>query len=152
MKATEPVFPALRIEGARRSDWTGIRWLLAMEHLPSADITTEALELFLVCRDQLGVIAVVGLERWGDVVLLRPLVVTDQYAGRGLGRRMVFAAEDLPTSVKACGIYLLTTQAALFFAHLGFRPINHDEAPSELRSGHHFSASPTHTAVLMVKP
>jgi len=70
MKATELIFPSLPIEGVRRSDWSGIRWLLAMDRLPSADITTEALELFLVCRDQFGVIAVVGLERWGNVVLL----------------------------------------------------------------------------------
>lgn len=55
----------LAIKGAQRSDLPGIRWLLAMKRMPSDDITANALELFLVCRDAVGVIGVVGLERRG---------------------------------------------------------------------------------------
>jgi len=51
------------IERARRSDLTSICWLLDMEGLPSADITTDALEFFLVYRDEIGVAGAVGLEQ-----------------------------------------------------------------------------------------
>jgi hypothetical protein len=63
------------IEGARRSDLANIRWLLSLEGLPSADIAEHSLEHFLVYGDAIGIARVVGLERFGDVALLRSLVV-----------------------------------------------------------------------------
>jgi hypothetical protein len=40
--------PAGAVEGARRSDLVGIHWLLNLHSLPSADITEDSLEHFLV--------------------------------------------------------------------------------------------------------
>jgi N-acetylglutamate synthase-like GNAT family acetyltransferase len=83
MNAVVRAASGLVIDGARRADLAGIRWLLDMESLPSADITENALEHFLVCRDELGVAGVVGLERYDEVALLRSLVVSSEHIGRG---------------------------------------------------------------------
>lgn len=94
------------IEGARPSDLASIRWLLDIQFLPSADITEEALRYYLVYRDQLGVSGVIGLERYGDVALLRSLVVASEriaaqligaIAAFGLGRPLFSA----PTPIAA---------------------------------------------------
>jgi hypothetical protein len=45
--------------------------LLDIEALPSADLTEDALRHFLAARDATGVAGVVGLEKIGDVALLR---------------------------------------------------------------------------------
>jgi N-acetylglutamate synthase-like GNAT family acetyltransferase len=68
---------------------------------------------------EIGVAGVVGLERYGEVALLRSLVVTSQHLGRGLGRRLVAAAEVLATELTFPSIYLLTTSAEPFFEYMG---------------------------------
>lgn len=140
------------IDGARRSDLVSIRWLLDMESLPSADITEDALEHFLVYRDELGIAGVVGLERYGEVALLRSLVVAAERMGRGLGRRLVAAAEELAAELNVQSIYLLTTTAAVFFESRGFRYIEREQAPPAIRESREFASLCPATAILMVKP
>lgn len=50
----------MKIEEARRSDLSGIRWLLEYERLPSDDLTEKLLEHFLVYRDEKGVVGIIG--------------------------------------------------------------------------------------------
>jgi amino-acid N-acetyltransferase len=140
------------IAGARRSDLAGIRWLLDMESLPSADITENALEQFLVYRDEKGVVGVVGLEKYGGVALLRSLVVSSEHMGRGLGKRLVAAAEYLASELRVRSIYLLTTTTVVFFESRGFRCIKREEAPVPIRETREFSSLCPATAILMVKP
>jgi len=123
-----------------------------MESLPSVDITENALEHFLVYRDDLGVAGVVGLERYGEVALLRSLVVTSERMGRGLGKRLVAAAEELAAELNVHSIYLLTTTEVVFFELLGFRDIKREQAPLAIRETREFTSLCPATAVLMVKP
>jgi hypothetical protein len=55
MNALATGSPTGAVEGARRSDLVGIRWLLNQHSLPSADITEHSLDHFLVYRDEIGV-------------------------------------------------------------------------------------------------
>jgi amino-acid N-acetyltransferase len=120
--------------------------------LPSADITEESLEHFLVYRDPLGVAGVTGLQIFGEVALLRSLVVTSERMGCGIGKGLVTAAEALAAELQVRSIYLLTTTAADFFEYRGFRRIGREEAPQEIRATQEFSSLCPSTAVLMVKP
>jgi amino-acid N-acetyltransferase len=140
------------IEPARPSDLVSIRRLLDIEQLPTEDITEESLELFLVCRDATGVAGVVGLERFGEVALLRSLVVTGEHMGRGLGKRLVAAAEALASDLGVHSIYLLTTTARTFFEHLGFRCIGREEGPLVIQSTREFATLCPASTVLWVKP
>jgi amino-acid N-acetyltransferase len=144
--------PIRAIVPARRSDLPGIRGLLDSESLPSVDITEESLEHFLVYRDQWGVAGVVGIERYGRAALLRSLVVTSDRMGCGIGKGLVTAAEDLAAKLQVHSIYLLTTTAAEFFECRGYRRIEKEEAPPEIRSTQEFSSLCPSTAILMVKP
>jgi amino-acid N-acetyltransferase len=74
------------VEAARAGDLIGIQWLLDLESLPSADLTETALGHFLVVRDEIGVIGVVGLEVYGQLALLRSLVVAKSHSGRRIER------------------------------------------------------------------
>jgi amino-acid N-acetyltransferase len=143
---------SLVLDGARQSDLIGIRWLLDMEELPCADITEDMLEHFRVYRDHNGVAGVVGLEKYGDVALLRSLVVTNEHLGRGLGRRRVVAAEDLAASLNVRCVYLLTTTASTFFEHLGFPLVAKEEAPLAIQRTREFTSLCPTTTALMVKP
>jgi amino-acid N-acetyltransferase len=140
------------IDGARRADLSAIRRLLDAEHLSSEDVDESALEHFLVCRDEIGVAGVVGLEKYGDVALLRSLVVTEKYLGRGLGKRLVAAADVLAAETGVRRMYLLTTTAEAFFDYLGFRRISREAAPQAIQSTREFSCLCPATAAVMVKP
>jgi len=142
----------MRIEPARRSDLAGIRWLLEYDGLPSSDLDDSAVESFLVCRDEKGVVAAVGLELVGRVALLRSLVVDREMRGQGLGGKLVAAAEALASRSEVESIYLLTTTAEEFFRTRGYRIVARAEAPAEIQRTTQFSALCPSTAVLMVKP
>jgi amino-acid N-acetyltransferase len=152
MSMVTPASPAPRIERAQRSDFDGIHWLLDLESLPSTDITADALDSFLVYRDEIGVAGTVGLELYGDTALLRSLVVTNQHAGRGIGRRLVTAAEALARERGVQAIYLLTTSAETFFEYMGFRRVGREQAPPAIQRCSQFSALCPATAILMMKP
>lgn len=150
--ARSTIMPTPLIAHARQSDLIGIRWLLDVEELPSADITDDALKHFLVYRDRSGVAGVVGLETYGDCALLRSLVVTSEHMGRGLGRHLMTAAEELAAELAVRSIYLLTTTAQAFFEHMGFRCIGREEAPPAIQTTREFASLCPATAALMVKP
>ena len=140
------------VEAARAGDLVGIQWLLDLESLPSADLSETALEHFLVVRDEIGVIGVVGLEVHGQAALLRSLVVANSHAGRGIGRGLVVAAESLAASLGCRSMYLLTTTAEGFFELLGFRRIERNAAPPEIQKTTEFSSLCPSSATVMAKP
>jgi amino-acid N-acetyltransferase len=142
----------MRIEAARRADLAGIRWLLEYEQLPASDLDESVLDTFLVCRDDKGVVAVVGLEMYGSVALLRSLVVDSQLRGKGLGVQLTEAAEALAKQSGVASIYLLTITAEHFFAKRGYRKVSRTEAPVQIQRSSQFSRLCPSTAVLMVKP
>jgi amino-acid N-acetyltransferase len=141
----------LPIVPAARSDLMGIHWLLQLESLPSVDVTEEALSHFLVCRDRIGVVGLVGLEVYGQSALLRSLVVSSERQGCGLGRRLVEAAEGMARASGVTALYLLTTTAAGFFESAGFRRMDRAEAPAQIRATSQFEHLCPATAVLMIK-
>jgi amino-acid N-acetyltransferase len=152
MRTATPEVSPPAIDGARRADLASIRRLLVMENLPSADITAETLAHFLVCRDPVGVVGVVGLEVFGQDALLRSLVVSKERQGLGLGRRLVSAAEEMAAELKVRDIYLLTTTAAELFEYLGYHRVDRELAPSAISLTTEFSSLCPSTAVFMVKP
>lgn len=142
----------MRIEAARASDLAGIRWLLQYEQLPSEDVSEQLLDHFLVYRDEQGVVGAVALEPFGDLVLLRSLVVAADFRGEGMGGRLAHAAEVLAERRGSKAIYLLTTTAEGFFAARGYRTLPRAEAPLQIQRSSQFSRLCPSTAVLMVKP
>ena len=142
----------MNVVRADTNDLQGVRKLLATGGLPADDLTEASLEHFLVLRSERNVSAAVGLECFGEVALLRSLVVAPELRGTGIGAKLTDAAESLARELAIKSIYLLTTTAASFFAARGYRRIDRTDAPSQIQRTTQFSALCPSTAVLMVKP
>lgn len=141
------------IEAAERDELPRILELLEEADLPVAGV--DHAESFLVARerdeqDQQGrLVGCIGLEAYGDVGLLRSLVVRPDTRGGGLGKLLV---ERLLETARARGVsamYLLTTTADEYFPRFGFEPIPREQADSRLRASEEFRGACPDSAVCM---
>jgi amino-acid N-acetyltransferase len=150
MKLGETVDLGIALTQAHAHDLGPIHTLLASASLPYEDVTEELLQDFLVVRSE-SLIGVVGFERYQDVALLRSLAVAKEFGGRGLGQKLVAAAEKRAAEKQVKSLFLLTTTADRFFERLGYRRVPRDEAPPTIRNSNQFASLCPASAVLMVK-
>jgi N-acetylglutamate synthase-like GNAT family acetyltransferase len=139
----------IEIRPATASDLPAAIALLRDADLPTEDLTTG--HMALVAEGEAEMLGVIGLEIFGDVGLLRSLVVSPLARGEGIGRLL---AEALELSVRESGIvelWLLTINADTFFSTLGFRVRSRDAAPDAIRGSKEFSTLCPGDAVLMSK-
>lgn len=73
-----------------------------------------------------------GFEPHGAFALLRSLVVLPEARGQGNGRMIAEAIIDRARAAGCSDGYLLTTGAAGFFEHLGFRLLDRADAPGPI--------------------
>lgn len=126
--------------------------LLAAAGLPTDDLDeAPGLRLFGLRRDDGGWIGVVGLQPLDGAALLRSLAVIPAERGRGVGGQLVAAAEAHAAQAGWHDLYLLTTDAAAFFAGLGYAVIARDEAPVAVRRTRQFMQLCPASAQLMRK-
>src|SRR5690349_15207350 len=114
----------MNIHSAKRADLPAVRALLEIEQLPASDLDEQALDHFLVWREDSGVNGVVGLELYDDVAFLRSLVVARQARSNGAGAALTQAAERLAVQSGVTNLYLLTMTAERFFAARGYSKID----------------------------
>jgi amino-acid N-acetyltransferase len=93
----------------------------------------------------------VGLEIYGDVALLRSLVVSAAARTQGLGSALVLHAEEYAASHQVRSLYLLTTTAAGYFEHRGYRRSDRSEAPPSIQSTREFSSLCPSSSAFMIK-
>lgn len=106
----------LAVKSAAPADLTEILTLLAAVELPADGVAAQLAD-FLVAHDAAGRLAgCVGLERYGDVGLLRSLAVAPELQRTGLGSRLVAALLARARDAGVREITLLTTTARDFFA------------------------------------
>lgn len=125
--------------------------LLSEARLPTADLAGQPMGNFFACGATDAPQGVVGVELRGGDALLRSLAVAPAARGRGCGVALVKRAERHASEQGARRIYLLTTDAADFFAQLGYKRIDRDEAPQSIRSTSEFSTLCPVSSVLMTK-
>lgn len=115
------------------SDDPHLRDALIAASLPVEDLA-EPGRVFLRFAPAGNVVGYGGYEKHGKAVLLRSVVVLPEARGEGFGRAIT---EGVLSQARADGCttaYLLTTDAAPFFEHLGFRRIDRIEAPEAIRA------------------
>src|SRR5882724_4075306 len=98
--------------------------LLEAEGLPTSDLMEGQLEHFFFTGSDGAPSAVVGLELYGEVALLRSLVVSAVARTQGLGSALVHHAEVYAAAQRVRCLYLLTTTAESYFAHRGYKRID----------------------------
>ena len=125
-----------------------LRALLTAAELPSQDVRYGRQEFILAHRGG-ALVGSAGLERHGDVALLRSLAVVGELRGRGLGAQLY---ERIIGLAKQRGIqttYLLTTTAERFFAARGFEKVGRAGVPEALSATPEFRSLCPSTAVCM---
>jgi amino-acid N-acetyltransferase len=125
--------------------------LLEAEGLPLSDLTEAHLEHFFFTGTDGAPSALVGLEIYGDVALLRSLVVSAATRTQGLGSALVQHAEEYAAAHRVHSLYLLTTTAEPYFEHRGYRRIDRSEAPPSIQSTREFSSLCPASSAFMIK-
>ena len=113
--------------------------LLREANLPTEDLTDSHVEHFSFAGPAAEPTGLVGLEVFGDVGLLRSLVVAADRRGHGDGQRLLAHAETQARSSGVRTLYLLTTTAETFFARHGYARLSREDAPAAIRSTREFA-------------
>ncbi len=92
-----------------------------------------------------------GLEIYGNQALLRSVAVAKEFQDKKSGRFICNWLENWAAENQLSELYLLTTTAPGFFAHLGYRVIQRDEFPEPLRQTAQFSELCPASSVCMMK-
>lgn len=108
--------------------------------LPVADITPASPVQFFGIRSGGTLAAVVGLDLYPPVGLLRSLAVTPSFRGRGFARALVRFAESFAASQGVETLFLLTTTAERFFLALGYTPASRVAAPEAIQATSQFAS------------
>lgn len=126
--------------------------LLKSVGLPVSDLReSPSLQLFGLRVDG-HVIGVVGVERYGEVALLRSLAVDAAHRASGHGQALVRHAECWAAQQGVTTCYLLTTTAADFFARLGYEVSSRAEAPAAIAGTSQFSGLCPASSTFMRRP
>jgi len=125
--------------------------LLSDAGLPTEDLTSAHLEQFFFSGSTSQPTGLVGLQVFGDVALLRSLVVLESRRGLGDGGRLLEHAEQQARSTGVRVIYLLTATAEPFFARRGYARTPRDAAPAAIRSSREFAGICPASAAFMAK-
>lgn len=138
------------VRRARPDDRPRVDELLASERLPLEGVGDHFAN-YLVAVTAEGLVGVIGLERYGDVGLLRSAVVAPPARARGVGALL---AERLMQEAAARGtkhVYLITTTAAAYFERLGFRRVPREQLPAELAASAELRGACPDDAICMMR-
>jgi N-acetylglutamate synthase-like GNAT family acetyltransferase len=140
------------ITGAARSDLEEILALLTAVNLPHEGVG-EHLASFVVARDEKGhLVGCAGLERHGDVGLLRSVAVRPGLQKTGLGSRLISAAIEDGAGDGVKEVVLLTTTARDFFARrFGFAEAERADYESRLAASPEWNLPRCSSAAFMRK-
>jgi amino-acid N-acetyltransferase len=126
--------------------------LLERTDLPTDDLRASPVTLWLARIDG-DVVGVGGLEVHGEHGLLRSVAVAESARGAGVGGELVSALLAAATERGVAACYLLTTDAADFFAAQGFERIERSAVPDTIRGTEQFaSLCPPSTTVMRRSP
>ena len=121
------------VRSATSGDWESIAQLLTQRRLPT-DGARDHLATFVVATEGRSLLGCAGIERYGDIGLLRSVAVAEKAGGRGVGAELVRAVLERARALGLRELYLLTTTAAAYFPRFGFEPIGRESLPPLLQA------------------
>jgi amino-acid N-acetyltransferase len=142
---------AISIAAAEPNQFDRILALLAEARLPTRDLAPAAIDAFLVATEAAQPVGAVALEPYGEVGLLRSLVVGPAHQGHGLGRALMQAIEQRARADGITSLVLLTETANDFFSALGYRAGQRADAPAAVQASSEFALVCPASAVYMEK-
>lgn len=127
-----------------------IKALLLQEELPVDDIK-EGGPVFFIARDEEEVVAVIGLETFGELGFLRSMATRPANRNQGFATLLY---EKLLYAARSAGlreIWLLTTAAEKFFVSKGFEKIDRNISPEPIQQTAEFTTLCAPSAIVMKK-
>jgi amino-acid N-acetyltransferase len=115
----------------------------------AADGVADAIDFFLVTREDERIVAVAGLEDYGSAGLLRSVAVSQDRRNRGLAAALVRQLIARSRARAYAAIYLRTTTADAYFARFGFRIVDMSRVPPEVRVSQQFSGEMCQDSTVM---
>jgi amino-acid N-acetyltransferase len=119
--------------------------------LPIDDLSTLSNAKFFGISEGGTLVAVVGLELYGEVGLLRSLAVLPSYRNTGLGNKLVRHVESFAKQYGIEQLYLLTTTAEDYFLRFGYVPAIRDSAPMAIKATSQFSGLCPASSAFLIK-
>lgn len=144
---------AIQLSLAAVRDLGDVERLLQLVDLPIDGLRDQFPEAYVIVRRAGELIAAGGLERYGEVCLLRSIAVAPSARRTGVGRAIVDDRLARARDGGARAVYLLTTTAAAYFVRIGFSPADRDRVPHELALAPEFAgACPASATCLVWRP
>ncbi len=141
----------LHIRAASAKDLQTIKELLVQAGLPVEDIDEARFPLFRLAEAGGECVGAIGMEAYGNLGLLRSLVVSPAARGQGLGKMLVDVLERDAIAAGVSNLWLLTIDVEDFFERLRFAIVARDAAPEQIRNTEEFSSLCPGNAHLMMK-
>jgi amino-acid N-acetyltransferase len=137
---------------ARTSDESSIHTLLRAANLPTVDLTTDHLQHFMVMQDGEEIVGVAGVERVSPHRgLLRSLAVQESHRGQGIATKLYETVENHACAMGMREVFALTTTIEPWLTRLGYKRLERDSVPHDVRQTQEFSGLCAETAALMRK-
>jgi len=133
----ELVFP-LTFSGVRPGEEQTVIDLIKGAGLTVEDVNSPKLVHFIVARKGDAIVGTVGLEPAGRDALLRSLAVAAGHRRQSIATRLVAAIEKYARARDTEALYLLTMDAAGFFAKQGYQPFDRQAAPAIIQTTEEF--------------
>ncbi|MEL7449911.1 MAG: arsenic resistance N-acetyltransferase ArsN2 [Pseudomonadota bacterium] len=127
------------------------RALLNAAGLPTRDLSETLLAHFVARRVNGEVVAIGGLEPFGEFGLLRSVVTRPDSQGQGLAAAIVMDLEHAAAVAGIRELYLLTETAADWFRRRGYDDAARESAPDAIRASRQFSTLCPDSAALLHK-
>lgn len=140
----------MKIREATNRDLAAVETLLSSNDLP-LDGVKENFSSFVVAEDKGKIAGAIGLETFGSVALLRSAVVSPEYRGGGIGRKLVEHLLQRAGSEGIEELFLLTTTAEKYFPRFGFARTTRSAVPAAVKASAEFQGACPDSAVVMAR-
>jgi arsenate reductase len=141
-----------RLRPARQTDLEAARRLLADCELGVEGLESQFPEGYAVVDSGGELVGVAGIEIYAEDGLVRSVAVAPEHRGTGQGALLVRNRLEWAVKHRLRAVYLLTTTAADFFAHMAFWPVERESVPEGIRASEEYSRVCPASATVMWLP
>ena len=140
-----------QVTAAINEDLPSIVVLLTNSQLPVEDIIPGK-QRFWIIKDGGHILAVAGLEQYGEFGLLRSLATDAGYRNKGMAAQLLKAMFEYAKRAGIKELYLLTETAETYFEKMGFQRVDRSAVPEPVKESKEFGHICPSTAIVMKKP
>jgi len=141
----------VKLRPATAEDRGEVEALLTGASLPIEGLDACFPHDMVVARIDGALAGAAGLERRGQLGLLRSVAVAEAHRGRGIAEALIAERLDTARRDGVTAVYLLTSDAAAYFQRFGFTATDRAALPAVLTASAQQYLSACSTAVAMVK-